>query len=759
MALEAPLRSSTGSILSAFSPHTEFSMSSPESTSAPHSQFRPMSTSFLESHSLRPSPATRPASTNNLLLSPSDVVGPSPVTSVGTEVTEIEDEVSDEVRPQTTTAHPEPQPQLLMLSTNIPDQVRQTANEEAVSVIHAPETFKSWTTTRSSPRDSESTQRTSPRSSSSSPSSKPRDIDVSPAGDHASKAALPTPPPLSTDIKPVRYSIDSATPRAQNLQDVLGESSRIRSSSASSLELIPESREPETDAEPDMESYDDDEEFVTPIREQDGGEDAEIKDLKTALQECWTLCNTLANLSTHHRERVFSISGTPDGHERAWKCCWKLCQRLYDNRDEVDESFSVRLNLDLCRDFCQALFDVRQRKDEVADSVLRVSFELNNHLYSAQDNRVLPEAFRERTLDFYITLCHRLMKQRERSDHPGEETDSLLSACWTLAEMLFSLRQRRRDNRRPDAELLGSAVQACWELCDIFRAGWTQIRPDRGTPRPNQTNFFALGGSGPGPGPAASVVVSSSAESATAVADGRESRASSRSVKAAKNPREGKSSRKQRPPVPETPVTEFEDTPMSPDGEVPVPNILVLGTGTADGSRGGGGRWSSSASNLSGYSQSSQRTSSTATTTAAAAAALTNSTVNNDDINVTRIKMLLLKAAMNVGFARDGANDGSLQAFVKALPTGSFGSLPAHAALLQNYKALVLADASFRPQAAASNLPARGRRVAAVDVAKSVAWMAHHRSGQYAFLRDLFKLVFGFHVEEAEGRKNVSIAV
>lgn len=554
---------------------------------------------------------------------------------------------------------------------------------------------------------------------------------------------------------------------------MLGESSRIRSSSASSLELIPESREPETDAEPDMESYDDDDEFVTPIREQDGGEDVEIKDLKTALQECWTLCNTLANLSTHHRERVFSISGTPDGHERAWKCCWKLCQRLYDNRDEIDESFNVRMNLDLCRDFCQALFDVRQRKDEVADSVLRVSFELNNHLYSAQDNRVLPEAFRERTLDFYITLCHRLMRQRERSDggdRPGEETDSLLSACWTLAEMLFSLRQSRRDGRRPDAELLGSAVQACWELCDIFRAGWAHVRPDRGTPRPNQTNFFTLGGSGP----AASIVTvaESSVPTTTTTTDGRESRASSRSVKTGggKNQREGKSSRKQPPPpppVPETPVTEFEDTPVSPDGESPLPNILVLGTGAPDGSRGGGGgRWSSSASNLSGYSQSSQRTSSTATTTAAAAAAAAagGGMAGNEDVNVTRVKTLLLKAAMNVGFARDnssgGNNDASLQAFVKALPTGSFGSLPAHAALLQSYKALVLADPSFRPSSSSgTSLPARGRRATAVDVAKSVAWMAHYRSGQYAFLRELFKLVFGFHVEEAEGRKNVSIAV
>ncbi|KAI1414035.1 hypothetical protein F5Y13DRAFT_197981 [Hypoxylon sp. FL1857] len=730
MALEAPLRSSTGSIISAFSPHMETSMSSPESSAAPHAHFRPMSASSVESGSLRPSSAVaRPSSANNYLMSPSDIVGPSPVTSVGTEITEIDDEISDEVRSQLATANPDPQPQLLMLSTNIPDQVRRTTNEEAVSVIHAPESFQSWTTADNSPKQSEPAQKTTPKSS---PTSKPEGITVPSVDGQASKAkspVLPTPPPLSTNIKPARYSIDNATPRAQNLQEVLNDPSRIRSSSASSLELIPESREPETDAEHDLENYDD-EEFNTPVKEQDS-EGVEIRSLKTALQECWTLCNTLASLSTHHRERVFSTSGTPDGHERAWKCCWKLCQRLYDNRDEPDESFNVRQNLDLCRDFCQALFDIRQRKDEVADSVLRVSFELNNHLYSAQDNRILPEAFRERTLDFYITLCHRLMKQRGEL---GEETDSLLSACWSLAEMLFSLRQSKRDGRAPDEELLGSAVQACWELCDIFREGWTQIRPDRGTPRPSQTSFFSY----------------SREREAAEMTDGRESRASTRSkagsLKNHPSQGGGKVTRKI-PPVPETPVTEFEDTPVSPDGESPqVPNILVLGT---DSNR--GGRWSSSASNLSGYSQSSQRTSSTATTA-----------TTNEDPNITRIKMLILKAAMNVGFSRENNTDGhhhnsaaSLQAFVKSLPTGSFGSLPTHAALLKSYKNLVVADSSFRQ---ASSLPSRGKRVQAVDVANSVGWMAH-RSSQYGFLRDLFKLVFGFHVEEAETRKNVSIAV
>src|ERR1700759_1407785 len=65
-----------------------------------------------------------------------------------------------------------------------------------------------------------------------------------------------------------------------------------------------------------------------------------------------------------------------------------------------------------------------------------------------------------------------------------ERTDSLPRAGGNPAEMLFSLRQNNRDSKPPDEELLGSAVQACWELCDLFREGWRQVRPDRGTPRP-----------------------------------------------------------------------------------------------------------------------------------------------------------------------------------------------------------------------------------------------------------------------------------
>ncbi|WYZ44330.1 hypothetical protein EsH8_VII_000766 [Colletotrichum jinshuiense] len=715
MALEAPLRSSIGSQISAFSHHNDMSVSSPDNGSfqSPFTNMSSNASDYSNRNSLRPTSIQRVPSTNLNLMSPSDIVGPSPVTSIGTETTEIEDEEAEEVQARSTKANPPPQPQLMMLSTNIPDHVRQSSSEEAVSVIHAPESFRSWASPEPTVRPDQASDMPSPRTDTMSLPS---------VTEHTLKSrspGLPTPPPLSTDIRPVRYSLDSATPRAQDLQDMFNETSRLRSSSTSSLEKIDEAREVETD----VEAYDETS-FATPALPQ---EDADIRALRTALQECWTLCNTLANLSSIHRTRMFNSSGTPDAHEKAWMACWKLCQRLYDNRDEDVYDHHVRKNLDLCRDFCQSLFDVRQKKDEVADSVLRVSFELNNHLYSAQDIQNLPELFRERTLDFYITLCHRLMKQRSEL---ADETDSLLKACWSLAEMLFSLRQNKRDGKAADEDLLCSAVQACWELCDLFRDGWTQVRPDRNTPRPSQMSFFGHQQQFDQP-------------------SGRESRASNRSSYSKRESHKGLPEERPRkpPPVPETPVTEFEDTPISPESSSPrVPNILVLGT-TSDGGR--GGRWSSSASQLSSYSQSSNKTSSTATTTTA-----------GEDNNSSRIKALIIKAAMNVGFTRDPALDSkaekaALQAFVKQMPAGSFGSLASHSTLLQHYKNLVHADSSFR---GSSLLPARGKRIWAHDLAKSVHYMSH-RSNQYVFLRDLYKLVFGFPPEEGESRKSSSIAI
>lgn len=457
--------------------------------------------------------------------------------------------------------------------------------------------------------------------------------------------------------------------------------------------------------------------------------------LRTALTECWTLCNTLAGLSSGYRQRSFKHSGRQEIQEKAWRCCWRLCQQLYDHRDE-EQSSQVVPTLELCRDFCQSLFEVRQKGDANMDGVLRVSFELNTHLYNTHD-RSLPEAFHERTLEFYTTMCHRLMKQR--SSLPPE-TDSLLHACWSLAENLFRLRQSSRNGESADDEdLLGSAVQSCWELCDLFRAGWTQhTRPERSTPRPSQTTFSSSSTQSQGhPRSTTSFEASSSSRS-----EGR-----SNSSLSERQYHDAHAA------PPETPTTIFDDTASSassPD-EVSVPNILVLGpaggSNSVRGSTSGGthhDRWSSNASVLSGYSESasSQRTSSTATAS------------GSEDSHLLRLRYLLLKAGMNTGYAKPSSPSGqTLPAYVQTMAPTAFGPQPWQRTVLQSYTKLVLHDPSL---ANVHVLPSR--RLGAQEVAKSIKWLSGGSGGrnaaaeQWAWMRDLYRLVLGYGIDEATRR-------
>ncbi|KAG5927920.1 hypothetical protein E4U42_001562 [Claviceps africana] len=704
-----------------------------------------------DSAMLRSQSVHRVASLPMNIMSPSDIVGPSPVTSNGTETTEIEDDASDEIAQGHCRDVYLPSEQLLMLTTNLSDTVRQSNTEEAVSVIHAPESFASWvrrllpqfvfrrhhsqlvdkyicqTSTSWSGRKSPSSERTSPKANQEASTPEHVNEPLQELSVH------PPRPPISTDVKPVRYSLESATPRAKDCQDMLSDDGRMRSRSASSLEKIDEQTEAEGEDDDDNDNDDDDDEndeysgapFLRPADDQN-------KTLKKALQNCWTLCKTLAHISEMNPARSVHSSGALDSHANARKMCWKLCQHLYKNYDEDPVSLNVRTNLKLCRKFFQALYDIRPKLDETLDSLFRTNYELTNHLYSAlslysaQDERNLLDPFTERTLDFYITLCHRMMKLRSES---AKEPDHLLSACWSLVWMLFNLRQNRRDGKPLDEQLLGSTVQACYDLSDVFKAGCMQIRPDRNTPRLNQAPFF--------PPPPQPVVQS-----------GRESRQSNPSSLAPSKRESVKSSHqeeraRQSLPVPETPVTEFEDTPISPESRSPqMPNIMVLGT-CSDGGR--GGRWSSNASNMSSYSRGSNRTSSTAKTT----------TTTTEDVNIVRLKVLVLVAAMHMGYARDPKADAktesnSLQEFVQGLRPGCFGSLPSHAALLQHYKNCVLTDSLLAHNHV---LP---KRLMAQDLAKSVKIMSSS-SPRYTFLRDLYKFVFKFTVEEAESCSNVSI--
>jgi hypothetical protein len=419
-----------------------------------------------------------------------------------------------------------------------------------------------------------------------------------------------------------------------------------------------------------------------------------IKALDAALGECWTLCNTLAQLSSVHRDRLFSWRGGPgERPEAAWKSCWKLCQKLYEDRFQT-EITPVLPILELLREFCTGLFEIRERQDELSDAVLRVSFELNTHLYNMHD-RNLPEAFRERTLDFYIALCHRLVKQR---DGLHEETDFLIRAGWNLAEVLFGIRQNRVEGKPMDESLLGSAVQSCWELSDLFRDGWAQIRPERSTPRATQTTFGVTKSFG------------------SRFADSNQIDEDQGTY-----PHSGSSN-------PMTPTT-IDDVSVVGGTKRNSPDAFGLGK-----------------LGHSGMSQISSRSSKTSTVASTIRSPFTAS----EDMNITRFKILLVKAASLIGYQR--TPNSNIASFVKNLSTNAFGNAPWQISLLDNYRRLVLTDPIMRTHSANLNT---SRTASAMEVARSVHWMMI--GGKNAWLRDLYRLVFGFHLEEADTRHNVAI--
>jgi hypothetical protein len=118
--LESPLISSPRNIMSSFSPYADFSQSSNSNSPGRTNSSRFSSLyvmyelwyfiqplmvlacrsahSSAGSSNLRPSSMDGASSVNGAgMNSPLDMVGPSPVTSNGTETTEIEDEVAEEV--------------------------------------------------------------------------------------------------------------------------------------------------------------------------------------------------------------------------------------------------------------------------------------------------------------------------------------------------------------------------------------------------------------------------------------------------------------------------------------------------------------------------------------------------------------------------------------------------------------------------------------------------------------------------------------
>lgn len=223
---------------------------------------------------------------------------------------------------------------------------------------------------------------------------------------------------------------------------------------------------------------------------------------------------------------------------------------------------------------------------------------------------------------------------------------------------------------------------------------------------------------------------------------------------------------------------------MGDDGSH-VPNILVLGPEQA-GARANQSRWNDSASTLSGYTESSQRTSSTATAPGQSSATAAN---------LTRIRILLLRAAHTAGFKLRTGSQGSavspsttssvvttpktlsqqneaLLVFVKALPPSAFGTAPWQKGIVENYKKFVIAWPAIIRSSVSSKAIMKGdgtplkvsknggasddmtrvassvittgsaqTRTNAAEIAGAVRWMCRKESNNW--LIDLHRAVFG----------------
>lgn len=101
---------------------------------------------------------------------------------------------------------------------------------------------------------------------------------------------------------------------------------------------------------------------------------------KRILKSLWNSCTTFVEVNNIFHTRISRGSETPNPREKAWRSCWQLCYLLnYMYSKDFDTLNSVK-NLDLCQKLCDELFEAREKTDECADSVLRVSYTLNNQL-------------------------------------------------------------------------------------------------------------------------------------------------------------------------------------------------------------------------------------------------------------------------------------------------------------------------------------------------------------------------------------------
>jgi len=131
----------------------------------------------------------------------------------------------------------------------------------------------------------------------------------------------------------------------------------------------------------------------------------------------------------------------------------------------------------------------------------------------------------------------------------------------------------------------------------------------------------------------------------------------------------------------------------------------------------------------------------------------TRNITDDDDINLTRIKALVMRAALNKGYQRS-PNAPALAIFVRNLPSTAFGTTPWETSLYESYRRLVLTDPALRDM---NGFP-RGRRFTPAEVATAVRWLIGNNEA-YAWLDLLYAWVLGYSSTEGMTKKMGGIQV
>lgn len=122
-----------------------------------------------------------------------------------------------------------------------------------------------------------------------------------------------------------------------------------------------------------------------------------------------------------------------------------------------------------------------------------------------------------------------------------------------------------------------------------------------------------------------------------------------------------------------------------------------------------------------------------------------------EDPTLILLKTLFVKAAMatSLGFNRQSKDStiNSLPNFARNLPDTAFGSQAWQVTLLDNYRKTIANDSTFRNLGLAGALAETGRNNS-IEIARAVRGMTSCVYG-FGWLRDLYRYVFGFYIEEA----------